>query len=81
MNLPFPSYQVIITDENSTTVTYIGYAQSSPASTSEAIWAILRITQTASSSPVGVTLYEWATGKPELFSNVWTSRTGLSYQA
>lgn len=74
-----PQYAKIITDEFSTTVTYVGYAKDSFASQNDAVWDILRITQASASSPTGVSLFEWATAQGS-FTNVWTSRTGLTYR-
>jgi len=59
-------------DEASPTVTYVGKAVPSTA-TSAATWQIQRLTSTASTLTV-----EWADGNDE-FDNVWDSRAGWSY--
>ncbi len=74
-------YAQIITDEASTTVTYIGYAERAGTALSAPLWAILRITQASATSPIGVSLFEWATGIPAQFANVWNDRTNLNYSA
>jgi len=76
----YPNFQYaqVISDENSTTVTYFGFAQANFTLTSAALWCILKITQTSGTSPVGVTTYAWA-GEPGVFNAVWDNRTGLTY--
>lgn len=70
-------YEKIITDENTTTVTYIGWAEFGTA-TSAAKWIVQRITSASASSPQGVTTVEWATGLRDK-TNIWNSRTSLTY--
>lgn len=73
------TYETLLTDEASTTVTYIGYAMNAGADPAAPVWAIMKITASSATPPVGVTTYLWATGVPELFSNVWDNRASLTY--
>lgn len=61
-----------VMDEYSSTVTYIGDADTG-SSVASAVWRIKRLTQS------GTILYvEWADGDGQ-FNNVWNDRTTLSY--
>ena len=76
------NYAQIIIDENTTLVTYIGYNMAEFAPTSEATWAIFKITAAAASSPTGVTTTKPAisgTPAPSLFNQIWDNRTTLTY--
>lgn len=73
------TYGTLLTDEASTTVTYVGYAVDAGADPAAAVWAIQKITSASATSPVGVTTYLWATGVPELYSNIWNNRASLTY--
>ncbi len=77
--MAFPTeYAQIITDENTTLVTYVGYNMDAFAAQGDASWAIYRITSASASSPTGVTVIEGAKGLG-VFENVWSDRTGLTY--
>lgn len=73
-------YEKIITDEVSTTVTYIGYAENDFALTSDAVWAIQKIESASATTPQGVTTFSWA-DSPEKFSNIWDNRLTLTYRS
>ncbi len=73
------NWNTIRTDEASSTVTYVGYAMDAAADPAQPIWAILRITQTSGTSPVGVTLYEWAVNE-NIFSTAWDNRSSATYR-
>ncbi len=70
-------HEQIITDEASTTVTYVGYAQSGVA-TSAARWIIKKITATNATSPQGVITILYATSYNNA-TNIWDNRASLSY--
>jgi len=59
-------------DDASSTVTYVGEAQTG-SSESSAVWRIKRLTTSGS-----VLSIEWADGNMQ-FDNVWSDRTTLSY--
>jgi len=70
-------YEQIIIDENTTTITYIGYAEFGVA-TSAPRWLIKKITATSPTSPAGVTLIQYATGYNNT-TNIFDNRTSLTY--
>ena len=70
-------HEQIITDEASTTVTYVGYAQSGVA-TSAASWMIKKITMASATTPHGVITIAYA-GSYNSKTNVWDDRASLSY--
>lgn len=70
--------QVII-DENTTTVTYVGYAEFGVA-TSAAKWKIVKYTAASATSPTGVTTRQFAGGYNS-YTQIWDNRTGLSYSS
>ena len=70
-------YEQIIIDENTTAITYVGYAEFGVA-TAAARWVIIKITATSPTSPAGVTTIQYATGYNNA-TNIWDDRVGLSY--
>lgn len=70
-------YEQIITDEATTLVTYIGFAESGVA-TSAAKWIIMKVTSAAAAAPMGVTTYQYA-GSYKSKANIWDNRAALSY--
>ena len=75
-------YAKIQTDEASTTVTYVGYAETNFVLDGDPAWAILKIEQASASTPNGVTTFKWAgAGSPGLFENIWTNRASLTYSS
>ncbi len=74
------SYAQLITDQASSTVTYIGWAQNSFTPQNQPLWNIMRVTQASASTPNGVTLYEFAP-EPNVFGVKWTDRASLTYSS
>ena len=72
-------YEKLLTDEASSTVTYVGYAIDAYASPSEPVWCILKIESASSSSPTGVSTYQWAPSKGN-FGAIWNNRASLTYR-
>ncbi len=73
-------YAKIITDEVSSTVTYVGYAQTNFVATSDPLWQILKITSASGTSPAGVTTFQFADA-PGDFTNIWDNRASLNYSS
>ena len=71
-------YEKLLTDEASSTVTYVGYAVDAYASPADAVWCILKIESESGSSPSGVTTYKWSPSKGN-FGSVWDNRASLIY--
>lgn len=69
----------VIQDEVSTTVTYIGYAESK-IDGSEARWIIQKITAASAISPQGVITIGYASSYMNA-TNVWDDRLILSYSS
>jgi hypothetical protein len=71
-------YEKLLTDEASSTVTYVGYAIDAYSSTADAVWCILKIESASGTSPSGVTTYKWSPSKGN-FGSVWNDRATLTY--
>ncbi len=74
-----PKHEQIIIDEASTTVTYIGYAESL-VGYDKPLWAIKKIESASASSPSGITTIKWATSYRS-YGHIWNDRASLSYVA
>lgn len=72
-------YEQTITDEASTTVTYVGYTDFGVA-VADAKWIIKKIEQASATDPVGVTTIKYATGYNNR-TNIWNDRASLSYSS
>lgn len=70
-------YEQVRTDEASSTVTYIGYAESLVA-TSAAKWIIIKIESASGSSPAGETTIKYAVSF-KYDKNIWDDRASLTY--
>ncbi len=73
-------YAKLKTDEASTTVTYVGYAQTNFVTDGQELWSILKIESENATSPYGVTTYKWS-GTPGDFRYKWTDRASLTYNS
>lgn len=73
INILSETKNTVITDENTSSITYYGFAV--PGSlTSEAKWRILRAQQVTSK----IMEYKYADGN-DRFDNIWDNRTSLTY--
>ncbi len=73
-------YAKVKTDEVSTTVTYVGYAQTNFVTDAQPLWCILKIESASGTTPAGVTTYSWS-GSPGDFSYAWNDRATLTYNS